>query len=64
MSEVVWNNDCRYPGPKVHHLPGYVTGTPTDAELDAQPRLFTWGELKEIIRESNVFLSACPTPSN
>lgn len=49
MSEVVWNNDRRYPGPEVHPLPEYIKGVPTQPELDAMPRLFTWGELKEMI---------------
>ncbi|WWD15625.1 hypothetical protein CI109_100047 [Kwoniella shandongensis] len=49
MSEVVYANDTRYPGPKSHPAPANVTGLPTQAELDAYPRLFTWGELKEII---------------
>jgi hypothetical protein len=52
MSEVVYNNDRRYPGPEVYPLPDFVGGTATQAELDAQPRLFTWGELKEIISEN------------
>ncbi|KAL1408817.1 hypothetical protein Q8F55_005631 [Vanrija albida] len=49
MPEVVWNNDRRYPGPEIHPLPEYITGVPTQPELDAMPRLFTWGELKEMI---------------
>jgi len=51
MSEVIYNNDRRYPGPEAYPLPDMISGAPTQAELDAQPRLFTWGELKEIISE-------------
>lgn len=54
MGEVVWNGDERYPGPEVYGLPDFISGTPTHAELDAQPRLFSWGELKEIISESGM----------
>jgi hypothetical protein len=46
---IVYDNDTRYPGPLVHPPPGYIKGIPTQAELDAQARMFTWGELKEII---------------
>ncbi|KAK8870082.1 hypothetical protein IAR55_000652 [Kwoniella newhampshirensis] len=49
MSEVIYCNDTRYPGPKAHPAPPAITGLPTQAELDAYPRMFTWGELKEII---------------
>jgi hypothetical protein len=35
----------------VYGVPDFISGTPTQAELDAQPRLFSWGELKEIISE-------------
>jgi hypothetical protein len=38
----------------VHPPPEDVKGLPTQAELDAQARMFTWGELKEIIRESGL----------
>ncbi|WVQ77604.1 hypothetical protein IAR50_007292 [Cryptococcus sp. DSM 104548] len=54
MSEVIYNNDTRYPGPASHPAPPEVTGLPTQAELDAYPRLFTWGELKEIIRSGDL----------
>lgn len=49
---VVYDGDVRYPGPPVHPPPAYITGIPSQAELDAQARMFTWGELKEIVRES------------
>ncbi|WVQ80115.1 hypothetical protein IAT38_002216 [Cryptococcus sp. DSM 104549] len=49
MSEVVYCDDRRYPGPATHPAPPDITGTPTQAELDAYPRMFTWGELKQII---------------
>jgi len=49
---VVYDGDTRYPGPLVHPPPEYIKGIPTQAELDAQARMFTWGELKEIISES------------
>ncbi|ODN85100.1 hypothetical protein L202_00923 [Cryptococcus amylolentus CBS 6039] len=54
MSEVVYNNDTRYPGPLSYTAPPEVTGLPTQAELDAYPRMFTWGELKEIIRSGDL----------
>jgi hypothetical protein len=50
-NEVVYCGDTRYPGPAYYPAPPEITGTPSQAELDAHPRLFTWGELKEIIRE-------------
>lgn len=50
--DVVWNGDRRFPGPRVHALPAYISGVPTQAELDAHPRLFTWGELKEMLGEA------------
>ncbi|KAL7420630.1 hypothetical protein Q5752_004581 [Cryptotrichosporon argae] len=46
---VLYADDRRYPGPIAHPAPPTVTGLPTQAELDAHPRLFTWGELKGII---------------
>lgn len=49
---VIYDNDTRYPGPLVHPPPAEITGMPTQSELDAQARMFTWGELKEIVRES------------
>ena len=49
--QVVYLDDRRYPGPACHPPPGKVTGLPTQRELDAFPRMFTWGELKDIIRE-------------
>lgn len=50
---VVYDGDTRYPGPLVHPPPEYIKGIPTQAELDAQARMFTWGELKEIISKSS-----------
>lgn len=52
MDQVVYNGDTRYPGPKPHPPPAFIKGIPSQQELDAYPRMFTWGELKEIIRES------------
>jgi hypothetical protein len=49
---IIYDDDTRYPGPKVHPPPEYITGIPTQRELDAQARMFTWGELKGIVRES------------
>lgn len=49
--QVIWGDDTRYPGPQAFELPDFISGVPTQAELDAQPRLFTWGELKEFISE-------------
>lgn len=49
MEEPRYLNDHRYPGPATHPPPAQVHGLPTQAELDAYPRMFTWGELKEII---------------
>lgn len=48
---VVYDGDTRYPGPVAYPPPAYITGIPTQSELDAQARMFTWGELKEIVRE-------------
>ncbi len=45
----IWGDDTRYPAPSAFELPPHVAGVPTQAELDAQPRLFTWGELKDFI---------------
>ncbi|KAE8538175.1 hypothetical protein D1P53_005513 [Cryptococcus gattii VGV] len=49
MSHVIYNNDTRYPGPPIHPPPREITGLPTHEELDAYPRMFEWGELKEIV---------------
>jgi hypothetical protein len=49
---IMYDDDTRYPGPEVHPPPEYITGIPTQGELDAQARMFTWGELKEIISKS------------
>jgi hypothetical protein len=49
---IIYDDDTRYPGPDVHPPPEYITGIPTQRELDAQARMFTWGELKGIVRES------------
>lgn len=51
MKDVIYNNDERYPGPEAHPPPDYIKGIPTQAELDAYPRMFTWGELKGIVSE-------------
>lgn len=53
-TEVRYLNDGRYPGPSVHPLPANIEGTPTQVELDAYPRMFTWGELKETIRSGKL----------
>jgi hypothetical protein len=50
MSIVTYLSDTRYPGPPSHPPPAFIEGIPTQADLDAYPRMFTWGELKEIIR--------------
>jgi hypothetical protein len=47
-------SDTRYPGPPVHALPSHIHGVPTQAELDAFPRMFTWGELKEIVKSGDL----------
>lgn len=60
-NEVVYCGDTRYPGPASYPVPEGVEGVPTQAELDAHPRLFTWGELKEIIRECALVLCS-PSP--
>lgn len=49
MSHVIYNNDTRYPGPPIHPPPREITGLPTHEQLDAYPRMFEWGELKEIV---------------
>ncbi|WVW78067.1 hypothetical protein I302_100018 [Kwoniella bestiolae CBS 10118] len=49
MSEVFYLNDRRYPGPRAHDASAEITGLPTQEELDAYPKMFTWGELKDII---------------
>jgi hypothetical protein len=51
MPEVIYNNDTRYPGPKTYGAPSSISGLPTQEELDAFPRMFSWGELKAIVRE-------------
>lgn len=51
MSQVIYSNDTRYPGPPIHPPPREITGLPTNEELDAYPRMFEWGELKEIVSE-------------
>jgi hypothetical protein len=56
---MIYDGDTRYPGPQVHPPPEYITGIPTQQELDAQARMFTWGELKEVIRKSSWPMS-CP----
>lgn len=61
-STVVYDDDHRYPGPPAHPPPSYITGIPTQGELDAQARMFTWGELKEIVRESCTHRSLIHTP--
>ncbi|WWC86570.1 uncharacterized protein L201_001447 [Kwoniella dendrophila CBS 6074] len=48
-NEVIYLNDRRYPGPKAHEASRDITGLPTQEELDAYPKMFTWGELKGII---------------
>ena len=53
-SKVVYDDDHRYPRPTAHTPPGHITGITTQSELDAQARMFTWGELKEIVRESSL----------
>ena len=54
---VVYDDDDRYPGPTIHPPPDHIQGIPTQAQLDAFPRMFTWGELKEIVCESTQTLS-------
>ncbi|ORX35857.1 hypothetical protein BD324DRAFT_629285 [Kockovaella imperatae] len=54
MEAVIYNGDTRYPGPKVHPPPAHIKGIPTQAELDAFPRMFTWGELKAIVRSGDL----------
>ncbi|OCF40891.1 hypothetical protein I317_05341 [Kwoniella heveanensis CBS 569] len=49
MTEVIYHNDRRYPGPTYHPASEDITGLPTQEELDAYPRMFTWGELKQTI---------------
>ncbi|BEI83162.1 hypothetical protein CcaverHIS002_0310300 [Cutaneotrichosporon cavernicola] len=50
----IWDNDTRYPAPEAFELPPFIHGVPTQAQLDAQPRLFTFGELKEIIQKGEL----------
>ncbi|OCF33737.1 hypothetical protein I316_04449 [Kwoniella heveanensis BCC8398] len=49
MTEVIYLNDRRYPGPTYHPASEDIAGLPTQEELDAYPRMFTWGELKQTI---------------
>ncbi|WWC59817.1 uncharacterized protein I303_102379 [Kwoniella dejecticola CBS 10117] len=49
FSEVIYLNDRRYPGPNADEASKDIEGLPTQEELDAYPRMFTWGELKDII---------------
>jgi len=51
MDQVVYNGDERYPGPTAHGPPAEIKGIPSQGEIDAFPRMFTWGELKEVVRE-------------
>ncbi|ORY30227.1 hypothetical protein BCR39DRAFT_530056 [Naematelia encephala] len=54
QTEVIWNSDTRYPGPKVFHPPEEIGGLPTQEELDGFPRMFSWGELKEILQSRDL----------
>ena len=54
MSAVIYLGDNRYPAPHVHPPPAQIKGIPTQAELDAFPRMFTWGELKEIVKSGDL----------
>lgn len=56
MQPVIYDADERYPGPSTYPPPEYVAGIPIQAELDAYPRMFTWGELKGIIRELELLI--------
>lgn len=47
--DLVYADDTRYPPPAVHPPPDVIQGLPTQKELDSYPRLFSWGELKDII---------------
>ena len=51
MLRVIYNHDLRYPGPAIFLPPAFIIGIPSQEELDAYPRMFTWGELKEIVCE-------------
>lgn len=53
---LIYLDDHRYPGPAAHPPPGFITGLPSQAELDAFPRMFTWGELKGIVRSNKLEL--------
>ncbi|RXK39988.1 hypothetical protein M231_02783 [Tremella mesenterica] len=46
--EIIYLNDRRYPAPKIL-LPKPREGLPTQEELDAEPKIWTWGELKAFI---------------
>lgn len=54
MQEIRYLSDARYPGSRAHRLPAHIKGTPTQAELDAEARMFTWCELKDIIRSGRL----------
>lgn len=49
MQEPRYLDDARYPGPATYPPPAQVRGLPTQAELEAYQRMFTWGDLKEIV---------------
>ncbi|WVQ80947.1 hypothetical protein IAT38_003054 [Cryptococcus sp. DSM 104549] len=54
MSDIfIYLNDHRYPGPAVYPPPPFITGIPTQEELDSYPKLFTWGEYKKMIMAGN-----------
>jgi hypothetical protein len=49
---VTYLNDTRYPGPEPYPPPAELEGLILLVEeVEACPRLFTWGELKEIVSE-------------
>ncbi|GMK53531.1 hypothetical protein CspeluHIS016_0101170 [Cutaneotrichosporon spelunceum] len=50
----IWDSDTRYPAPEAFELPSFIEGVPTQAEFDAQPRLYTWGELKDVIKSGKL----------
>ncbi|EIW70968.1 hypothetical protein TREMEDRAFT_73151 [Tremella mesenterica DSM 1558] len=56
MSEIIYLDDKRYPGPETFPAPSYVKGIPTQEELDSLPRMFTWGELKDFIKDGSLEL--------
>ncbi|KAK4688936.1 hypothetical protein P7C73_g1149, partial [Tremellales sp. Uapishka_1] len=51
---VVYGDDRRYPGPVPHPAPVYIKGIPDQEELEAFPRMFTWGEFKEMLYTYNL----------